>query len=105
MPCLLYRGVKPGDRYVSVICGNTKRKTAVTENMSDFACAEVFHFLVKGAKSAVVEVLLKEKENIGNDKCLGSFKVWQRTWERFLERETRCAVSFYATYERSFALS
>ena len=73
---LLYqRGVKPGDRYVSVICGNTKRKTAVVEDMSHFACPEVFHFLIKGAKSAVVEVLLKEKESIGNDKCLGSFKV------------------------------
>lgn len=76
MSCFaLNRGVKPGDRYVSVICGNTKRKTAVHEKMSDFACTEVFHYLVKGAKSAVVEILLKEKESIGNDKCLGSFKV------------------------------
>lgn len=69
------RGVKPGDRYVSVICGNTKRKTAVIQGMSEFACPEVFNFLIRGAKSAVVEFLLKEKETIGNDKCLGSFKV------------------------------
>lgn len=69
------RGVKPGDRYVSVICGNHKRKTAVIQGMSEFACPEVFNFLIKGAKSAVVEFLLKEKESIGNDKCLGSFKV------------------------------
>lgn len=69
------RGVKPGDRYVSVICGNHKRKTAVVQGMSEFACPEVFNFLVRGAKSAVVEFLLKEKETIGNDKCLGSFKV------------------------------
>lgn len=69
------KGVKPGDRYVSVICGNHKRKTAVVEGMSEFACPEVFNFLVRGAKSAVVEFLLKEKESIGNDKCLGSFKV------------------------------
>lgn len=60
---------------MSVICGNTKRKTAVVEKMSDFACPEVFHFLIKGAKSSIVEVLLKEKESIGNDKCLGTFKV------------------------------
>ncbi|CAM9329613.1 unnamed protein product, partial [Hapterophycus canaliculatus] len=63
------------DRYVSVICGNHKRKTAVVEGMSEFACPEVFNFLIRGAKSAVVEFLLKEKESIGNDKCLGSFKV------------------------------
>lgn len=69
------RGVKAGDRYVSVICGNHKRKTAVVVGMTEFACPEVFNFLIKGAKSAVVEFLLKEKENIGNDKCLGSFKV------------------------------
>lgn len=69
------RGVKPGDRYVSVICGNHKRKTAVVEGMSEFACPEVFNFLIRGAKSAVVEFLLKEEETIGNDKCLGSFKV------------------------------
>lgn len=69
------KGVKPGDRYVSVICGNHKRKTAVVEGMSEFACPEVFNFLVRGAKSAVVEFLLKEKESIGNDKCLGSVKV------------------------------
>lgn len=61
---------------MSVICGNMKRKTQVVENMSDFVCPEVFHFLIKGAKTAVVEVLLKEKESIGNDKCLGSFKVF-----------------------------
>ena len=72
------RGVKPGDRYVSVICGNHKRKTAVVQGMSEFACPEVFNFLIRGAKSAVVEFLLKEKETIGNDKCLGSFKVGGR---------------------------
>lgn len=60
---------------MSVICGNQKRKTAVVEGMSEFACPEVFHFLIKGAMSAVVEFLLKEKESIGKDKCLGSFKV------------------------------
>lgn len=60
---------------MSVICGNHKRKTAVIQGMSEFACPEVFNFLIRGAKSAVVEFLLKEKEVIGNDKCLGSFKV------------------------------
>lgn len=75
--CALNRGVKPGDRYVSVICGNHKRKTAVVEGMAEFACPEVFNFLIRGAKSAVVEFLLKEKEMVGKDKCLGSFKVQQ----------------------------
>eukprot|EP00903_Cladosiphon_okamuranus_P007574 g7348.t1 len=69
------KGVKPGERYVSVICGNHKRKTAVIEGMSEFACPEVFNFLIRGAKAAVVEFLLKEKEMIGSDKCLGSFQV------------------------------
>lgn len=73
-----HRGVKPGDRYLTVMCGNTKRKTAVVQGMSEFVCPEVFHFLIKGTNSAVVEILLKEKETIGNDKMLGSFKVMKR---------------------------
>lgn len=65
---------------MSVVCGNTKRKTPVEHDKTSFVYADVFHFLIKGAKSAVLEVLLKEEEKIGNDKEVGSFKV---RWEVF----------------------
>lgn len=65
----------PGDRYLSIICGNAERQTAVVQNMASFVCPEVFHFLVKGAKSAVLKVLLMEKERLVSDKTLGSVKV------------------------------
>lgn len=69
------RNVKPGDRYLSIVCGNTERQTAVVQNMASFICPEVFHFLVRGAKSAIIKVLLMEKERIMSDKTLGSAKV------------------------------
>lgn len=69
------RNVKPGDRYLSVVCGNAERQTAMVQNMASFVCPEVFHFLVRGAKSAVVKVLLMEKERLVSDKTLGSAKV------------------------------
>lgn len=73
--CVRFRGVKKGDRYVSLLCGNVKRKTPVERNKTSFAYSDVFHFLIRGAKSAVLEVLLKEDEKIGKDKVVGSFKV------------------------------
>lgn len=60
---------------MSVIVGNTKRKTPVEKGKSSFAYSDVFHFLVKGAKSATVEVLLKEDETIRRNRVVGSFKV------------------------------
>lgn len=74
---------------MAVVCGNTKRKTAVVKDMSEFACPEVFHFLIRGAKSAVVEVLLKEEEVIGDDKVKGSFKV-----RKFIKGLTFCFRTF-----------
>lgn len=76
--------MKAGDRYVSVVLGNTKRKTPVERGKTSFAYSDVFHFLVRGAKSAVVEVLLKEDERIGHDKVVGMFKVGvaPRRWVR-----------------------
>lgn len=73
--CYVIRGVKKGDRYVSIVVGNTKRKTAVEKDKSSFAYSDVFHFLVNDSKSAVMEVFLKEDETIGHDKVVGSFKV------------------------------
>ncbi|CAM9588242.1 unnamed protein product [Discosporangium mesarthrocarpum] len=69
------RDVKPGKRYLSVICGNNKRKTAEGEKQATFSCDEVFHFLVRGAKSASIEVLLKSDKMIGKDTVKGSVKV------------------------------
>lgn len=69
------RGVKKGDRYVAVVCGNTKRKTAIERGKTSFAYANVFHFLIRGAKSAMVEVLLMEDEKLVKDKIVGSVKV------------------------------
>lgn len=69
------RGVKKGDSYVTFVCGNTKRKTPVERKKTSFAYADVFHFLIRGATSAVLEVLLMEDEKISKDKTVGSFKV------------------------------
>ena len=59
---------------MSVMCGNTSRRTAVVKNMAAFVCPEVFHFLVRGTKTAVVEILLREKKSF-SDKTWGSLKV------------------------------